>query len=1204
MEAGRLSLTRPSDLQHAFWAAQDKTPFASHPHTSPLSAMRLVMLLDSLYMLFSSTFNTLCIGAAIVWYVPTRPAVMCLMSHVLTFERLSYRAYLVLHKPLDELVGLLGCEIPQDPHVDLAGIKADGFVLHWKPADERKSMHRYEIQLNGSIIGQVSHTNTSVVISNLRPSQLYIVRLITVNAVDFRAASSPIRLCTKPQDSHDFFDSPSADNSAAGPVIRPLQIFPETSVVPATPPPLVRETSGGPLQPKKGIFGRRPSPALPGLDTQFTYEDGNEEDGAGDNQQALTEKLDEIGRDTADIDKQIQDEEQEAITAKATLIKERDELRADLKEKDDTSRDLRKQVNALERNNQAVQNKKNAQEKALQQKQNERQKLKDDAARWQEEMAQIQNDMGRIADQKRAVVESTEKEKIELQEKQAQELQALKSMEDENKEVGGQIKKLERDSSDSPSNAEPSEHNDAFAAQEAEEDRFWSEKLRRLEEQYVIAHQNMDAARRFFLEANSQLAVVKQRQTELSQIAASVPPIFEQPMSRASSLRQRRPPSGPAATNPSSASGFTATAGPAFSSGLSTSNPATISPSFTTSAASFFNINNGSMMNDHSFSPAEVEKLTGGAPMSPSAGAELLPAGLLSTADEDPPEHFLGPAAHIHSKREEDGETESRQPSGQMLPGLGVLPGLGALGALPGLGASRPFDQAQAPQSPGSASSRSPSLFASPRASASNLMFNSPDNAMDSDRRSIRSNRSGRAASGSIPTSGSRFGQILGLDKLSRQRGKTLPDESPALGSLSKSQTQSLPRTEEAIEEPSGSSGRRRNSSHSGLFGSVLGKSSAHSKSAGSDSLPSQKHIAVRKRPFNMFGSKTDGWAAILGGDNRPISPRPGSTHSNELPRPSQDSSTWGLWSSAEPFNQRSSPLSSDWMAAPAVTHNMWGSRQPSRRPSVQHGQSGTFDILEDDHNSSFALSPSYTAASLAPIGTKPAHMLQRIPEPKLNPAAKDFKSLFSRARRANGENVSSDEDDDEEETEHLGITPIGSPSNHKPTLLTPSSPDTSPELSRRSRDTHSLHTSSSINESRSSLDRSTSYTPSETPHSVSGSSNKESFMAKLTRKSSSGKFALPVFGREKKKRESNGGLLLDEDEEVENLASSMELEKGREKEKGKEKEREKEGSARAGSVRSWSSVFAMGKKKSGISGASIASETGDETDDGVVEGK
>ncbi|KAI5195706.1 hypothetical protein E4T38_08901 [Aureobasidium subglaciale] len=1161
-DAGGLLLTRPSGLRldQAFRAAGDTAAFASLPHPSSLKAMRLLMLLDNAYLLFSTTFNRLCVGAALVW--------------------LTYRAWLVIHKPLEELVGLLGCEIPQHPHVDLAGIKADGFVLHWKAVDDRKSMHRYEIQLNGSIVGQISHANTSFAISNLRPNQLYIVRVITVNAVEFRAASSPIRLCTKSADSQDFFDpSWSTESASSGPVIRPLHVFqPDTPAIPATPPPLVRETSNGPLQAKKSLFGRRPSP-LPGLDTQLSsFDEANDEDGSGDNQQALTEKLDEIGRETAEVDRQIQEEEQEAIAAKASLVKERDELRGELKEKDDTSRDLRKQVNALERNNQAAQNKKNAQEKALQQKQSERQKLKDDAARWQKEMAQITEDMGSIEEQKQTLLQDTEREKVELLEKHAQELQTLRSMEDENKEVGAQIKKLEREMTDSPSGSEPNEHNDALAAIEAEEDRQWAERLRRLEEQYVIAHQNMDAARRYFETAISQLSLVKQRQSEITHMASAIPPIFDQPISRASSLRQRRPPSGPSANN-SNGSPFAPSTAPAFSSALATSGPTTIPPGFTTSASSFFNFNNGMTLDRplDDFSPAEIDKLTGGAPMSPSAGAELLPAGLLSNADED----FLPPA---------------------------VLPGLGA-----GLGASRPFDQLQGPTSPGSVGSNSPSLLASPRASANNLIFHSPETGMDSDRRSIRSNRSARAASGSAPHTGaSRFGQILGLDKLNRQRGKTLSEEGPALGSLSKSQSQSLPRNDEA-DELAGS-GRRRNSSHSGnFFGLNLGRTTGHTKSMGAESLPTQKHIAVRRRPFNMFGAKTDGWAAILGQDRAAAlnersnvlsnlgkddgrsSPRPISVHSNELPRPSQDSSSWGLWSSNEPYNQRSSPLSSDWMAAPAVPHNMWNSssRQTSRRPSIQHGQSGgslSYDMLDDmDNNSSYAFSPPQSTASLAPIGTKPAHMLKRnIPDPKLNPAAKDFRSLFSRPS-----SISSDAEDEEDDRINLiRATPITSPfkAPHQPLPLD-LDPPSSPEIGRESRDAQSINTASSIlSDSRDSLDRSISYTASDSAPSTSITSNKgSSLMSKLTRKHSSGKFQFPTFTRSTTERSKRESQLLDVEDE-ESMSKSMESEKGK------------------GSVRSWSSMFGVGKKKDkvpqtpkeetpSLSGASLASTEHGEDD-------
>lgn len=83
-----------------------------------------------------------------------RPGAVLLRCHMCSctdLSRLTFRAYQVLNKPLDELVSLLGFEIPQGPLVDLAGVKADGAVLHWKPADDRRTTHKYEVQVNGSI---------------------------------------------------------------------------------------------------------------------------------------------------------------------------------------------------------------------------------------------------------------------------------------------------------------------------------------------------------------------------------------------------------------------------------------------------------------------------------------------------------------------------------------------------------------------------------------------------------------------------------------------------------------------------------------------------------------------------------------------------------------------------------------------------------------------------------------------------------------------------------------------------------------------------------------------------------------------------------------------------------------------------------------------------------------------------------------------
>jgi hypothetical protein len=83
MDTSALSRVEPSlGLDQAFWAsaaaAGNSRGFASPSAPSPpsLAAMRLLMLLNNAYLLFSTTFNTLCVGAALVWSdssVPLNP---------------------------------------------------------------------------------------------------------------------------------------------------------------------------------------------------------------------------------------------------------------------------------------------------------------------------------------------------------------------------------------------------------------------------------------------------------------------------------------------------------------------------------------------------------------------------------------------------------------------------------------------------------------------------------------------------------------------------------------------------------------------------------------------------------------------------------------------------------------------------------------------------------------------------------------------------------------------------------------------------------------------------------------------------------------------------------------------------------------------------------------------------------------------------
>jgi hypothetical protein len=72
-------------------------------------------------------------------------------------HRMFLRAYQVLSKPSDDLITLLGIEVPAAPALSLHGIRADGVILNWKAPDLQKtSTIKYCLFVNG-ISGMSDH---------------------------------------------------------------------------------------------------------------------------------------------------------------------------------------------------------------------------------------------------------------------------------------------------------------------------------------------------------------------------------------------------------------------------------------------------------------------------------------------------------------------------------------------------------------------------------------------------------------------------------------------------------------------------------------------------------------------------------------------------------------------------------------------------------------------------------------------------------------------------------------------------------------------------------------------------------------------------------------------------------------------------------------------------------------------------------------
>ncbi|KAF1835289.1 hypothetical protein BDW02DRAFT_548497 [Decorospora gaudefroyi] len=1050
-------------------------------------------------LLFSSSawLRTACIVSALFW--------------------VAFRAYQVLTQPVEKLVQVLGLEVPVAPLVSLAGIKADGVLLRWKPPDQRTSVLKYVIRINGIDIGDISPQETSITIENLQPDRHYTIRIVTLNSSSFQAPSVPIRLRTLPADSDQYYgphppkDAQSTsddDEFTPTPIIRPNKTL--ADVVPSVAaPPMTREHSNSTSRLRRPDVGRRNSPASHSIDQARPLQDAVE---GTDSIRQLTEKLDGLRRELDDMERQIQDEDQEFATQKATLVDRRDEKKAALKEKEDASRDLRKEVASLERQNAAAQTRRAQQEKILRQKEAERKKLKDDVAKWTREAGELRESAGKIKNQQSEYQLASEERIVDLKEKYAEETQANKILEDAIREKGIHIKALEEERQKLEEGQEGVEAPDGADSLEREEDNRWRMTLGLLQQQYAQAWTLFTEAERAHHDATNRLTYMQQRRLSQPQLFSG-PPVPEMGPVRRNSQRAR-PISMREGLLSAATGGFVHTSSAPFN-----TVPTTASPPFA-SATPYFNPVNGMALPPRTysttFSQTDLESLTGGAPMSPTAGA-LLPAGLFGDdlgLTEDEEENDPGPP--------------------QAPPSLDPSPNL--RNVLPGLGAPGTMHRTQNSSSPASPQSRSPSAFASPRESAGDLQFYpSNENNIDSDKRSIRSTSS----SFQINPQASRFGGLFGLN---RARGKTFSDEGPALGSLKPSQSQSLPRQEHGVD---GTGGSRRRGSHSeGAWYDAF----VRTKTQPVESSSSPKHVATRKRPFNMFGGgKDDPWLTSVLGFNRPTSPRQGSTNSGEgmaLPRPSTESQTRFGWN-VDAFGARSSPLGVDWSINNTNTAS-WGSRFPSRRPSVQHGSSANLiseDMLHDD----VLDFPSTTRSpTQAPIGTRPqssaSHMpaqpstsslppIPPTPPKQLNPTAASFtmfqlgkkteedkaeKAKRAAEKAAEKEAKKAEKAEKKEEKEKKAKAEKAEKAakkdkdKHNSSEAGDSRDATSPHFdSRMSRDTPSISTADVSEASpRESLERSISHTASEN----AGSIGKESFMQKLTRKGSTNQFL--TFGK------------------------------------------------------------------------------------------
>jgi hypothetical protein len=905
-------------------------------------------------------------------------------------------------------------------------------------------------------VGETKRTETTVSILNLTPGTLYDVRVFTVSAPGFQTPSTVLHLrtaqCTK--------SDPQADHSDGYPTIRAYPAKSNTTISPPTAPAMAREQSGGHPIGRRGTTGRRQSPANLVLESQpvAQYDDpqrSSDEEAAGTLAQ-LSERFQKVQQDIETTENEVVKEDEEFETALRDLEYQRDELKQKVKERDEQSSELRKQVHKLESESRAKQNERVKKERQLQQKENQHKRRRDEISTWDEQISTMKEEMSFVEKQQAAIEERTASEIRNLRKKIEDEQREVRLVDEENKEKVLQIKALEEERTRLNEDEETEESREADRL-DRERDLFWQERQQSLVNTYSnICHAHSQALKQFEIARDRLTLCENIRRANANSAYAPPPPLDLEAIRKGMRPRRARQRGSLASSVSSPMSNHLVVdsypSNPPF-------HPQTTSASPTFSGPALFNLKNGMTLiapsEEPVNTPEETDVLTGGAPMSPRADA-LLPANLLgdeSADDEADNEMSVEPTA-----------AESKQ-----VP----FPSIGLSG------------------SPSPASSPSPS-FSSPRESLHNVL--------DPDRTSLQSRRISidQPDVAENPQSASR--KLTTLFSFSRQRGKTLADGPPMLGSLKQGESQSFPRNFGDNVDALAAQRRRRGHSGNWPFPMTNLLPRASTGAAGGKTSDQARLVTTRPRfpnPFSglgkssasvpaydPFATRSDSFdasmsAAGLRADALPS--RPSSMYSfDNLPRPSTESQ-FHAWGSHERSNLRGSPLAPDWGAS-----QTW-SRSQSRRPSVQYGSTSNLSL--GPHIDEDFLEPSReTQRPLqAPIGTRPTSS-QRPLTPKLNPAAPSFTTQFF-ARRADKNKEKAKLKAGEKATPELGPE------------------DTSPPDSRKSRDTQSLATTVSTMESRESLEQMASGQSGSNPAETTPA--KETFIHKLkiTRKSSSSKF-------------------------------------------------------------------------------------------------
>ncbi|GAP85414.1 putative fibronectin type iii domain-containing protein [Rosellinia necatrix] len=1017
-----------------YWAIVPDVAQSTPAHIYRLSTIIATFLrLDALVLYHT---NMLLTGFAFVW--------------------LAHRAVQVLRKSVNDLISVLGVEVPDAPDVSLAGIRADAATLNWTRPLPTRPVAKFTIQVNGVNVGDSGNQETAITVTGLKPDHFYNIRVIAVGYNNFQAGSRVIRLRTYSRDGrpqlgdgrlpsnfvpdeqqvaspNDHLDEDGTPRGSAASV--------ETASVPDGSTLSPRDANTNPSVGRRNTLTRKHSPSTASMEppTKEIVDDYSAQ-----SLQKLGENFESIRKEIEEIQLQIAKEEKEYKEMVEELAEEKKLKKRIQKEKDDMTEKLKREVGSTERAMRSAQQRKTQKEKLLRDRKAERQKLHDDITKWDKDIASMRKRQGCFEKEKEEFQRQADARSEALRQDIAQAQASLAQEEAELKEKGRELKEAEDQRKKLPGGEESEE----WREKDAEIRRNWDMRLKELHRRLYAANKRLRLANDYGRVLQTQLAAAQQSGLPFMYNQANSSGVeFDSGAQNQLKRRSRNSNSLSAVVIPSPAQSFAVTdRSYGAAQNFGPSRPPTMPPGFP----------QGSFMDNHipfsgSLDEDGIRALTAGAPLSPTA-TSLLPAGMLDDLlDDDPPS------------------------PGSMLPRHDTF----------GSGMTHEYD-AQSPTS----SARSPSLMSSPQSSTHHLPFSqyAGDN---SDRRSLRGFRGDFGPSSSpIPPAPQTSHRNRFIPWL--HRGPKETDEAPALGTLKPSQSQSLPRQTED-DDPAPNKRRISFSSGWNMFnrGAMPPRPDAVETTA-----PSPRGLASRRLGL---GTNTSLGSNIFS-ERDPNSPRPLSIASSEIPRPSTDSGS--IWA------RSLQPQSRLW---PTEDGPWTGSRNPSRRPSLHGSPSQLKTTLADaddeilDDSELLHASPSQVGI----IGTKPPKTLSQ----RLNPAAPMFIGNLFRARGEKEKESDKEAKDHKDKSKTRGKDKETKEENPRKSFASISdigttSLDESPSDSRKSRDTFSMD-SPSITESRESLNLEPPFSHLPLDHATgAGIKDHESGLRKLLRKGSSSKFS------------------------------------------------------------------------------------------------